>query len=370
MSWRDRLQPASFRGVPFVVSEHEHGTGRRLALHVYPGRDRPWPEDMGRRAREFEIEALLVGRDYIAATEALLAACEAPGPGLLVHPYRGRHLVSCGEVRQRESTREGRMARFTLSFVEAGSDAQPAAEADPAADAAAAAGSAREAVGSAFVEDYGSSPVPDFLVAEAEEDARAVAAELGAAAAAAVRAVSVRSPAALAAALERGIAALGDPARLGKLARSPLPALLRSIPTGTASRLLQARGRAALGRAVSGLSAVRAAEILVAGAYETRGSALAARALASDAIDAAAGAAGAAVYRALRALGDAAGGALSATASALPEEALEQPAAVLPALVLAWRRYGDPGRDGTVAAAARAARPGFVPARPFRVPGR
>ncbi len=34
--WRDRLQDASFRGVPFKVEEESAGTGRRVETHEYP----------------------------------------------------------------------------------------------------------------------------------------------------------------------------------------------------------------------------------------------------------------------------------------------------------------------------------------------
>ncbi|WP_123008369.1 phage GP46 family protein [Escherichia coli] len=45
MTWKDRLQDASFRGVPFKVEEESAGTGRRVETHEYPNRDKPytWP---------------------------------------------------------------------------------------------------------------------------------------------------------------------------------------------------------------------------------------------------------------------------------------------------------------------------------------
>lgn len=35
MTWKDRLQDASFRGVPFKVEEESAGTGRRVETHEY-----------------------------------------------------------------------------------------------------------------------------------------------------------------------------------------------------------------------------------------------------------------------------------------------------------------------------------------------
>lgn len=46
MTWKDRLQDASFRGVPFKVEEESAGTGRRVETHEYPNRDKPYTEDL------------------------------------------------------------------------------------------------------------------------------------------------------------------------------------------------------------------------------------------------------------------------------------------------------------------------------------
>ena len=134
MAWRDHLIPAAFRGARFHVARHESQGGRRVHVHEYPGRDEPYPEDLGRRAREFEVEGYVVGDDYFAARDALLDACDAAGPGQLDHPYLGRRRVACTGCTVAESTREGRMARIAMTFVEAGENRYPASGADtPAA---------------------------------------------------------------------------------------------------------------------------------------------------------------------------------------------------------------------------------------------
>ena len=48
-----------------------------------------------------------------------------PGAGDLVHPYLGSLQVACTGCSLSERTREGRMARFSLSFVEAGANQYP-----------------------------------------------------------------------------------------------------------------------------------------------------------------------------------------------------------------------------------------------------
>lgn len=140
MPWRDRLQPASFRGAPFEIESHSAiAGGRRVQVHEYPGRDDPYTEDLGLRTGEYQIQGYLVGDDYMLARDRLVAACAKAGPGTLVHPYLGTLDVVCNECSVDESSREGRMARVRLSFTAAGRNRYPAGDVDTVAavDAAA-----------------------------------------------------------------------------------------------------------------------------------------------------------------------------------------------------------------------------------------
>ena len=51
MSWREKLRPASFRGVPFKVVDDKTPVGRRVVVHEYPRRDSSYPEDNGKKTR-------------------------------------------------------------------------------------------------------------------------------------------------------------------------------------------------------------------------------------------------------------------------------------------------------------------------------
>ena len=133
MTWRDDLQPASFRGVEFFVTGHDHTFGRRIELNQYPLRDDPYAEDLGRRAREWSVEAFVLGENYMARRDALITALETPGPGRLVHRWLGEvTAVVRGDCHLQESTREGGMARFSITFVEAGERIEPSARLDTA----------------------------------------------------------------------------------------------------------------------------------------------------------------------------------------------------------------------------------------------
>ncbi|MBN8486368.1 MAG: DNA circularization N-terminal domain-containing protein [Burkholderiales bacterium] len=126
MTWyTDEGPNASFRGVRFHVLANDSAVGRRGALHEYPGRDEPWLEDLGRRARQWTLDAVVLGSDYAAQRDRLIAAVEQPGPGPLVHPQCGLVQASVLDCRISESTQAQLVARFTLTFVEAGKSSEP-----------------------------------------------------------------------------------------------------------------------------------------------------------------------------------------------------------------------------------------------------
>ena len=143
--------------------------GRRTVAHVYPGRDLPYLEDMGRKPREFQLQGFVLGSNYMADRDALLAACEEAGPGTLVHPYLGTMEVICSGCSQRESTRAGGMAQFDLSFQEAGKRNYPAQTTDYSTQAATSVVEAKSVAGDVFSQVY-STTGPAWLKAAAAGD--------------------------------------------------------------------------------------------------------------------------------------------------------------------------------------------------------
>lgn len=125
MSWRERLQKASFRGVSFEVEADDLTAGRRVQVHEYPQRDIPLAEDLGRSKREYAITAFVIGDDCLEQRDALLAAIEAPGSATLVHPWFGEKQVCALPCTVRHSRENGGMVEFNLTFVEAGELAFP-----------------------------------------------------------------------------------------------------------------------------------------------------------------------------------------------------------------------------------------------------
>jgi prophage DNA circulation protein len=132
MSWLERYRQASFRNVEFYVPTHDHSGGRRNAIHELPGRDEPDVRDLGSRIKKFTIEAYVIGADYNYARDSLLEALDKGGAGKLVHPYLGTMRVAVESYNLREQSDERRIARFSLSFVQAGLQKFPTTEVAPA----------------------------------------------------------------------------------------------------------------------------------------------------------------------------------------------------------------------------------------------
>ncbi len=106
----------SFRGAAFLIEDDDMEFGRRVVKHEFPLRDDVSAEDMGKKTREYTTTVFVLGADYEQQRDALIAAIEKPGSGLLDHPYYGTITVTMNPARVRHSTREGGYCRFTLSF--------------------------------------------------------------------------------------------------------------------------------------------------------------------------------------------------------------------------------------------------------------
>ncbi|MCW8918906.1 MAG: DNA circularization N-terminal domain-containing protein [Gammaproteobacteria bacterium] len=165
MSWRDRLQTGSFRGVEFQFDAGDRPAGRRLQTHEYPLRDDPFTEDLGRSSRTYRIDAYLVGPGYLDVHDRLLAALEEAGAGELIHPFYGavQVMVDGGSTRISHSKDEGGMCRISMQFVEAGEQRFPAARVSSSHKLLDAANGLQEAADDSFLNNFSFSGWPAFV---------------------------------------------------------------------------------------------------------------------------------------------------------------------------------------------------------------
>lgn len=123
MPWSEDLLESSIGGVPWYCQAVATQVGRRTTSKELPFRDTPVREDLGRRSRKYGISAMVIGPDYLAARDAIIAVLESPGPHLFVHPWMGELSVIIDEGSSldiQESHAEGGWARFSVNFVESG----------------------------------------------------------------------------------------------------------------------------------------------------------------------------------------------------------------------------------------------------------
>ncbi|SNT07841.1 DNA circularization protein [Pseudomonas segetis] len=128
MSWHTRIDPelrGSYRGADFFVERSDTTVGRRWLVHEYPRRDVPYTEDMGRRAKEWRLSLFVAGDDYDQQRDKLIKALDAPGAATLVHPYIGTMSAVATDARFSESTREGGVCVFEVTFTESGQQLMP-----------------------------------------------------------------------------------------------------------------------------------------------------------------------------------------------------------------------------------------------------
>ena len=130
-AWAQGRLTASWRGVPFRVRESQVKRGRRQAVHEYPFRDTVWVEDLGRATRVVAFRGFIVGDDVDAQLQAMDAAAERPGDGLLVHPVLGP--IACASLASyvaSESFEHGRVFLLEFEFVLGAPRSYPAAAAN------------------------------------------------------------------------------------------------------------------------------------------------------------------------------------------------------------------------------------------------
>lgn len=111
---------ASYKGVPFYVVEASSEHGRREATAEFPWGEQTAYADMGIKLRTYSIRAEFRENTHVEDSQALIEACESPGPGTLVHPTRGPLTVGCRSCRVSDDIETG--AGYTtvdLEFVEA-----------------------------------------------------------------------------------------------------------------------------------------------------------------------------------------------------------------------------------------------------------
>jgi len=119
-TYQDRWATASFRGFEFRTDSHDAKYGRRLVVHEYPGAEDPLVEDMGGKAREYQLTAYFTGPQYDLECNGLLAKLNESGPAWLTHPWLGQLWVRAQQWSRTESSDKNGYCTLSISFVPGG----------------------------------------------------------------------------------------------------------------------------------------------------------------------------------------------------------------------------------------------------------
>jgi len=115
--------PAMIGNVSVFVDESSMSFGRRVDSQEYPYRDTPWTDDLGRKQRVYTLNAFILGDDIEQQREALIAELEQRGTKIIVHPRFGSVSVQIGSVTWRASSRTTR-EDFSIECVEPNEQSQ------------------------------------------------------------------------------------------------------------------------------------------------------------------------------------------------------------------------------------------------------
>lgn len=362
VTWRDQLQPASFRGVAFKVESHDRSGGRRVEVHEYPLRDKPYPEDMGRKARTYTIEAYVIGKDYITQRDALIEAIDEQGPGTLVHRYYGQIRVQAGEYRVRESNREGGMAKFSITFHEAGDESRPIASIDTRQRVNTQANTAIAATTNNFQQSYSVTGVPGWVT----DASQTVLARLDSSLTAIdgidnLIAGSFSLPSQIASKTTGVIAGLSSLSNLNSM-RSlwNFGGLFSSVNRTTPSRIRQANNQQAVIDLVERAAIIESARQTTTIQFDSQQDAIAIRDELVDVMDEKMLTADDETYLAMQDLKVAVVRDLTDRAAKLKQLRQYPINDTLPALVIAHQLYQDANRDNEIVSRNRIGHPGFV----------
>lgn len=114
----DIILPATFRGVPFFFRSHSVDGGRKTVVQEFPDSDRRYIQDLGKLNKTFNIDGFTSSSDvlYLIERDALIAALEISGQGILTHPYFGAINVVPLNYSLNEENRNQGIATFRMTF--------------------------------------------------------------------------------------------------------------------------------------------------------------------------------------------------------------------------------------------------------------
>ena len=166
--FRQVLQQASFRGIKFSVIVAEEKDATTYAVHRFPGQfdKKAVPEKIGPDPRFYPIQAILIGESRYFTLSLLKSAKARKGPGKLIHPTAGMIDAYLASVSSVERIDKLGMIRLKLEFIEAPEDLRSKNVFDRISSHLSKAKALLDDAAARFIEAFSIIDMPAYLVAQ------------------------------------------------------------------------------------------------------------------------------------------------------------------------------------------------------------
>lgn len=165
----EKLQPASFRGIPFLVNTETKSGGKKTVTHEFVNSNKRFTEELGELPPNFSIEAIVHGENAITERRNLERVLNMSGKGDLVHPVYGLLQVKSTTYSVTSNQTNIGEYRFSIEFQssEENVTAQPSQVTKAAVSKATE--DARVAVDDAIESNYIDPVIPDTLTSASDK---------------------------------------------------------------------------------------------------------------------------------------------------------------------------------------------------------
>ena len=161
--WSENLQQGTLRGLPFQVQTASNSESHRKAVIPIPGRNEPIIQKHGLNPLSKTIDMFLIGDDYFEQRFNFVEALRDPSEATMVHPYLGEMQIEVLNYSYTERHTEGRMIRFTISFIEV-SSSEPLIQKDTKLEVLSTRQIALDNISTVFLETYSIAKKPFTVI--------------------------------------------------------------------------------------------------------------------------------------------------------------------------------------------------------------
>lgn len=123
--WKAGLRRGRLGRAAFHTSDRHVKGGRRIKNHEFPKRNTNFPEDMGEKTITWSVDAYVIGDDYMALRDRLIAECRREGEKQYTDHWGVSGRVVVDDFAVVETREDGRYCRIQIDLIRSGGLASP-----------------------------------------------------------------------------------------------------------------------------------------------------------------------------------------------------------------------------------------------------